>query len=338
MGTDAVHVAPRGQRARVDTSDAGFTIIEVVAALFLVAVGFAATMSVFWSDLRTAGVSQFRSAGATVATKETEAVHAVPYDSVGFYSDQSGYVTQFEGRNTVTLGTTAPAGALAPTSVVPVGPITYSVARYVTWADTDPGSGNQPEAYKKTTVIVSWSDQGGSHQVRQDSVFYPGGRLPYAGPGSGSSTTTSTSSTTTSTSSTTTSTSTTSTTTNPCNPGGYSVKEHGTGATRVFLDSNNNGNTTAPIDMAVAVGGACADRYTVRVWQESNPSIDKFSVALSGSGGNLSGSLPSGTSLSTGNHIFQLHHGADAPGGDDVSGFTATILVCPKNGGGNACK
>jgi type II secretory pathway pseudopilin PulG len=168
-------------------------MVEVMAALTLVAVAMAAVASVFWGALRTAGASSFRSAGAALATRETEAIHGIPYGKVGFYSTQPGYLATFESNSTVTLGTTAPAGALTPTDIHRVGPINYSVTRQLTWVDAKNAAGaTLTGAYKKTTVIVTWKDDTGQHTTRQDSIFYPGGLAAYAGAGAGTSTTTTT--------------------------------------------------------------------------------------------------------------------------------------------------
>jgi prepilin-type N-terminal cleavage/methylation domain-containing protein len=173
------HVRVARQRLRL--ADEGFTIIEVVAALAIIAVAFAALTTVFWAGLRTAGVSSIRSRGTAVATRETEAIRAVPYGEIGFYADQAGYVSSFGGSPTAKLADTTPAGLtprLQPVGTVTVGPKTFDVARYITLVDASDGSSTFTMAYKKTTVIVTWRDDGGQHTIRQDSIVYPGGLGP----------------------------------------------------------------------------------------------------------------------------------------------------------------
>lgn len=211
----------RGQEAlsscarRRDDED-GFTLIELVFALGLLAILIGGLSGVFWSGLRTASTSNHRTDGASLAARDIEGMHAVPYDSLGFYNDQTGYAATFEGHTTVSLGATTPAGSPSsvqpltpdssaalsfnadpdPTNAAPIsmGGVKYSVARYIVWIDAQGPNGGSPTtysaAYKRTTVILSWTDQAGAHQVRQDSVVYPGGRGTFGGAGSGTSTST----------------------------------------------------------------------------------------------------------------------------------------------------
>jgi hypothetical protein len=69
---------------------------------------------------------------------------------------------------------------------------TYSFARYILWATGKTPTGatttsTYPQAYKRTVVIVSWTDRGGSHSARQDSEIYPGGLGTYVAANCGAS-------------------------------------------------------------------------------------------------------------------------------------------------------
>ena len=200
-------------------SESGFTIVELVVALGLLAIVAAPLAGVFWSAIRTASVSNHRTDGSAIASREIEGMRAAPYAQVGFYNDQPGAVvlpTLFEGYTPVSLGTTSPAsGNLVPqmqpetpdpsagvgfapdpnpanASTVTQGAIKYSARRYVVWANASDPSSTFAKAYKRLTVIVSWSDAAGAHTVRQDSILYPGGQGQYIGPMGGTSTTTTT--------------------------------------------------------------------------------------------------------------------------------------------------
>lgn len=171
----------------------GFTLIEMMVSLTMFAVLSTALAGVFYASLRTATASTQRSKASALATRETEALKAIPYDTLGFYSVQSGYLASFEGRTTVTLGGAIPADAnvqTEPRGTATVGPTVFSVVRNVVWADTAGPSGSYAQAYKRTTVQITWTDGVGPHTVRQDSIVYPGGRGAYVGPGGGSTTST----------------------------------------------------------------------------------------------------------------------------------------------------
>ena len=202
-------------RRPVATED-GFTIIELVVSLAILAMVLGPLAGVFWSAMRTAGVSGHRTDGASIASREIESMRAFPYAQVGFYADEPGYVSSFEGFTTVSLGATSPSsGSLVPkvepqtpdpnaaagyapdpnptnASAVVLSGETFSMLRYVVWVNAQDTSTTYAQAYKRLTVIVSWSDQAGSHTVRQDSLLYPGGLGAYQGPMGGSSTTTTT--------------------------------------------------------------------------------------------------------------------------------------------------
>jgi hypothetical protein len=123
-----------------------------------------------------AGQGGNRTRAVALATKETEALRAIPYDQLGFTITQTGYVATYEGKNTVTLTLTAP-------QVQPTGPTTaingvsYTFSRYIVWTNpTSQATGSVcSSGYKRVTVLVSWVDHGGNHTARQDSYVYPGG-------------------------------------------------------------------------------------------------------------------------------------------------------------------
>src|SRR5262245_3912491 len=196
--------------ARRHSEESGFTIVELVVSMALLAIVAAPLAGVFWAAIRTAGSAAHRTDGAAVASREIEAMRAIPYGQVGFFNDQTGYTaTTLDGLTTVSLGTTSPtpgpgvagpqiqpvtpdpnaASGYAPDPLpsnanpIVLGNVRYDVWRYIGWSDAKDASTNYAQAYKKLTVVVKWKDQAGSHTVRQDSLLYPGGLGPYGGAG-----------------------------------------------------------------------------------------------------------------------------------------------------------
>ena len=117
----------------------------------------------FWSAIRTAGVASHPTDGASIASREIEGMRAVPYSMVGFYADQPGYVSTFEGFTTVSLGSSSPASGNIPqiqperpdpnaatgyapdpypanATAIVQGSVKYSVLRYVVWIDAKDAS------------------------------------------------------------------------------------------------------------------------------------------------------------------------------------------------------
>ncbi len=157
--------------------------------------------SVIWNGLKLSGASSHRTDAFSIAARETEGLHADPYGLLGFYSDQSA--SAWKGNTTVVLGacsttcTTPFAPLVLPAGTTTVAGVTYSIARFLYWADAqglNNGSTSTTfsQAYKASTVTVSWTDQAAAHTVEQDSIIYPGGLGVYAGPGGASPSTTST--------------------------------------------------------------------------------------------------------------------------------------------------
>ncbi len=262
----------RGNRA--DRDEGGFTIIELVVAMAILALVMAPMARVFWSAMRTAGVASHRTDGSSIASREIEGMRAVPYGQVGFYADQTGATSTFEGYTTVSLGSTSPASGSVPqiqpqtpdpsaaSSFVPdpdpanAGPIvqgnvSYAVQRYVVWVDAQDASSTYIKAYKRLTVTVSWSDLAGAHNVRQDSLLYPGGQGTFQGPMGGTASTT-----------------TTTTVLNPSAP----VLNAVTGL------ADPAGETQIPLTWSQPGGGATVTSYTIKYSTSSAFPVGNFSV------------------------------------------------------------
>ena len=161
--------------------------------------------SVLWSGLRTSASAAHRADAFSVASRDIESLHAVPYNLLGFYADQ--LAPQWKSTATIVLGacSTTCAAPFAPlilptgsSTPAPTTGVTYHIARYLYWADAQgPNvalvSTTFLQAYRAATIVVTWSDNTGSHVLEQDSIIYPGGQGPYAGPGGATPTTTTTS-------------------------------------------------------------------------------------------------------------------------------------------------
>lgn len=141
-------------------SEDGFTLVELMAALTVLAIGIVGTIGVMNSSIRVAGTTSSRSKGIAVATKHIETLRAVPYAQLKLAAvDPSAEVVPFNDT---------------------VGNRVYSVKRVITnqTEATDPqpsGGSRRTDAYLKGYVSVSWTDESGFHEVHQTTLIYPGG-------------------------------------------------------------------------------------------------------------------------------------------------------------------
>ncbi len=158
-------VAP--SQPRLD-GEAGFSIVEAIVATMLLAVGVLAVLGSLGAAARTGAAGDHRQDAARLASSELEAVRAVPYAEVGIALTTRGYVARFESRPTVT----AAVNRVEATGTATVGETTFTIRRHVTWAPIQVGAVRSAQGYKVATVVVSWTDASGSHQLRQDTGLY----------------------------------------------------------------------------------------------------------------------------------------------------------------------
>lgn len=119
------------------------TIVELLVALTVLAVGIAAVTTTLLATLRVAGTSSNRTRGVALAARELEALRALPFDRLRAAPDG--------------------AVALGPDPVVESG-VTFTVSRSV--IDT----GN-PATTRRVGVVVRWHDESGDHTVAQETVI-----------------------------------------------------------------------------------------------------------------------------------------------------------------------
>jgi prepilin-type N-terminal cleavage/methylation domain-containing protein len=172
-------MAPFQRAARLLGSESGFTIIEVVVALTILAMTSAGFAISTGQGLRLVGTSQERQTAVQIANEWMEQARVVPFDGLALPAS-----TTFEGAGTpdeAVSGTTytgasgaEPLVLLADSTFEHVvseieNDITFDAYRYVTWV----ASVDDAEAYKRVTIVVDWtgtSTDGGTEQVTLSSL------------------------------------------------------------------------------------------------------------------------------------------------------------------------
>lgn len=139
--------------------EAGFTLIELMAALTLLAIGIVGVIGVMNSSFQVVGTASARSKATAVATRWIEFLRSKPYNEV-----------LAEAR--LTNGTVTE-------KIDVVGGLRFRV-RYSVDEESEttaPTSGAPTtDAYVKAVVWVNWTDTAGPHDVYQTTLIYPGGR------------------------------------------------------------------------------------------------------------------------------------------------------------------
>jgi len=143
----------------------GFTLLELMIALFVLSVAVAGLVGVLDTAFGTTAVDVHRVDAAGLAGKQLASLRAEPYADVP-----------------------APYTPAAPATTT-INNQQFDTSYTTSWVSS---SGGDTAAYKELSVTVSWRDQAGAHSVEQDTALYPGGLGPYQAPQGPSPTTTTT--------------------------------------------------------------------------------------------------------------------------------------------------
>jgi type II secretory pathway pseudopilin PulG len=168
-------------RKHRQSPDAGYTLIEVVVSLGLLAITLLPLASVFYGAESANSANREYGDAIAIATGQLAQAGGVTYANLGFFVSQSP-PSSYNGQPTVILGSAPPAGESPqiPLTSTPqqVGAIVYTANNYVVWVA---GSGGDSCAYKEVYAVVSWSERGHTVQVSQSTLVYPGGLGKYTG-------------------------------------------------------------------------------------------------------------------------------------------------------------
>lgn len=174
-------------RARLASGEEGFTIIELMAALSVLAIGFVALAASLGVGFKQITLGRQRQTATEIANARIEHLRNVPYadialssapthssdtDNPDYYvkTDNTQYDYSSQGSYEDLLTDTTNGQVLHLEDPVTVGATTLSVYQYVTWAD-------QANNVKRLTVVVVYRPAaipGASKLVRASTYFTPG--------------------------------------------------------------------------------------------------------------------------------------------------------------------
>lgn len=160
--------------------EAGFTLVELVIALLILAIVMSAVAPALWGTMKSGAAASQRSVADGLAVAATEQIRSLPYYEVGYdttpsYCDPSSTPNYNPGGNPVALGYSTPMDAEAP-PYQPPGDPGYYVYSCINWVTASDGSA---EAYKQAVVTVTWGPNQ-QDTYRQESALYPGGEGAYS--------------------------------------------------------------------------------------------------------------------------------------------------------------
>lgn len=170
----------RVDAARPQIDDEGFTVIEMVVAITILAVTMMALATTQYGGLRALAAARQRSAFIELGNAHMEQMRSLSADQVGVSSTDSDLATAYPGglhdglpAVVLTPGTPPPPTAVevVTTSDVKGIVLPYTVRRWVT---RDPSSAN--DDLRRLEIQVEWSEnRRTTRTVSLTSVWYPGG-------------------------------------------------------------------------------------------------------------------------------------------------------------------
>lgn len=187
------------QRARTRGTEDGFTLVEVIVAMFIVVLIMTALLGALVSSLETVSQARHRQTATALATQALERLRALPYNQV---TQPDGSAPEAGLQYAVVNGT---GYDFEPVGLIPgvdeplvvnqlsarwedqsVGEVTYRIQTYVTRPAATAGGSQTFNLF----AVVSWTsatDQGTRRVVERSTTFSPSGCLstaqsPFAAP------------------------------------------------------------------------------------------------------------------------------------------------------------
>ena len=167
---------------RLSADEQGFTLVEMMVAILLLAIIFSAMVTVIVTSLTSMQREEQRVRATQLAQEELERIRAIDWDCAAIDSTDSDYAATYNGNTTVVLD----AAECSDTSIAPdpsptvraVDGIAYTLTRNVYWMDDpadDPAVGADPEPqdYKEFAVDVAWTFRGEAYTYSNTSTRVP---------------------------------------------------------------------------------------------------------------------------------------------------------------------
>lgn len=158
-------------RRRIGGED-GISLVEMLVAFVILGIAMSASASFYMNALFSLHQAESRTKATALANEELENLRFLPWDDVGFYTDDD-----FGGpvpEDTVILDDVRTADARAPVPAETLeerGNVVFTVRRTITWVDNTRTA--EPHDYKELVVTVDWSDRGQPRSISVESLRSP---------------------------------------------------------------------------------------------------------------------------------------------------------------------
>ncbi len=159
-------------RSRRDHDDEGFTLIEVLVALLVVAGTSAAFGAVLVTTTKFAREDDLRGRASQVAAREVERMRATPWTTAAVAAPSTSCI-----NGELVRVTTSPA-LVEETSEVDVGGLTLAVRNAVTWVGTACGAVQPTYGRLRMTSRVSWTENAKNRYTEVVSYRLPPSDYP----------------------------------------------------------------------------------------------------------------------------------------------------------------
>jgi prepilin-type N-terminal cleavage/methylation domain-containing protein len=161
--------------------DDGFTLVELMVAMLVLAIVLTALVPVFYGTMRATASSRQRNVAISLAVKANEQIRSLPYWEIGYgpANTTPPACSPPSGETAVTLSSAGPMNSMPTTETEGGNP--YSLLRCVYWANEQVNSTTTDTgAYVESVVTVTWTDNTGTKTATETSDIYPGGETQYS--------------------------------------------------------------------------------------------------------------------------------------------------------------
>lgn len=161
-----------GRRTAIWSDEGGFSLAEMMVAIFVVGFVLSGLAAVLLTSLRAATTNERETRATSYAQQEIEILQSVDWEFAGLYAndiaaapaewtDQLSAAGFYDGLELIVLPgpATVPSrveSVPAPRSTIVDRGVTYTIDRFVTWIDRD---GDGAAETRRFTVVTTWDDR-----------------------------------------------------------------------------------------------------------------------------------------------------------------------------------